>query len=301
MRDVVDDSGTVLNHVVYDAFGGVTSQTDESVVFRYGYTARELDAESGLQYNRARYLDSFTGKFISEDPISFQGGDSNLYRYVYNSSTNFIDPSGNIPIAFLAPVAVKALTTIVGGVSFLLSLQPSQNQQNSVSPFIDKPEPPDPRPFTFPNPTPTRLPEIETYPNHISDPNAINRGKDFGDIGKICQNLGFPLNSPSSPNDINKGRNFDLLLPHIFLSKDVQLGGGYKVPEDIYHPSGADGLKQEIIQGVKDAGYKVSKVGRNPDIKIEDGKIVLYSQQNSKVTIKTDIPVSKYPEIIKSK
>jgi len=301
VRDVVDDSGTVLNHIVYDAFGGVTSQTDESVVFRYGYTARELDAESGLQYNRARYLDSFTGKFISEDPISFQGGDSNLYRYVYNSSTNFIDPSGNIPIAFLAPVAVKALTTIVGGVSFLLSLQPSQNQQNSVSPFIDKPEPPDPRPFTFPNPTPTRLPEIETYPNHISDPNAINRGKDFGDIGKICQNLGFPLNSPSSPNDINKGRNFDLLLPHIFLSKDVQLGGGYKVPEDIYHPSGADGLKQEIIQGVKDAGYKVSKVGRNPDIKIEDGKIVLYSQQNSKVTIKTDIPVSKYPEIIKSK
>jgi hypothetical protein len=55
---------------------------------------------------------------------------------VYNNSTNFIDPSGNIPIAFLVPVAVKALTTIVGGVSFLLSLQPSQNQKNSVSPFI---------------------------------------------------------------------------------------------------------------------------------------------------------------------
>jgi RHS repeat-associated protein len=94
VRDVVDDSGTVLNHVVYDAFGGVTSQTDESVVFRYGYTARELDAESGLQYNRARYLDSFTGKFISEDPISFQGGDSNLYRYVFNSPIRYSDPSG---------------------------------------------------------------------------------------------------------------------------------------------------------------------------------------------------------------
>jgi RHS repeat-associated protein len=95
VRDVVDDSGTVLNHVVYDAFGGVTSQTDESVVFRYGYTARELDAESGLQYNRARYLDTFTGKFISEDPISFQGGDSNLYRYVANNSLNSVDPTGN--------------------------------------------------------------------------------------------------------------------------------------------------------------------------------------------------------------
>jgi RHS repeat-associated protein len=95
VRDVVDDSGTVLNHVVYDAFGGVTSQTNSSVVFRYGYTARELDAESGLQYNRARYLDTFTGKFISEDPISFQGGDSNLYRYVANNSLNSVDPTGN--------------------------------------------------------------------------------------------------------------------------------------------------------------------------------------------------------------
>jgi RHS repeat-associated protein len=97
VRDVVDNSGTVQNHIVYDAFGGVTNQTNDSVVFRYGYTARELDAESGLQYNRARYLDSFTGKFISEDPISFQGGDSNLYRYVFNSPTNFIDSSGNAP------------------------------------------------------------------------------------------------------------------------------------------------------------------------------------------------------------
>jgi RHS repeat-associated protein len=94
VRDIVDDSGTVLNHVVYDAFGGVTSQTDESVVFRYGYTARELDAESGLQYNRARYLDSFTGKFISEDPISFQGEDTNLYRYVENSPINYTDATG---------------------------------------------------------------------------------------------------------------------------------------------------------------------------------------------------------------
>jgi RHS repeat-associated protein len=91
---VVDNSGAVLNHIVYDAFGGVTSQTNASVVFRYGYTARELNTESGLQYNRARYLDSFTGKFISEDPIGFQGGDSNLYRYVNNLPITKVDPSG---------------------------------------------------------------------------------------------------------------------------------------------------------------------------------------------------------------
>jgi RHS repeat-associated protein len=94
VRDVVDNAGVVQNHVVYDAFGGVTSQTNASVVFRYGYTARELDAESGLQYNRARYLDSFNGRFISEDPISFAGGDANLSRYVWNSPINYTDAVG---------------------------------------------------------------------------------------------------------------------------------------------------------------------------------------------------------------
>jgi len=112
VRDVVDDSGTVLNHVVYDAFGGVTSQTDESVVFRYGYTARELDAESGLQYNRARYLDSFTGKFISEDPISFQAGDSNLYRYVENNPIVNTDPSGLVGSGVVI-VSERKITTRV--------------------------------------------------------------------------------------------------------------------------------------------------------------------------------------------
>jgi RHS repeat-associated protein len=164
VRDVVDNSGTVLNHVVYDAFGGVTSQTNASVVFRYGYTARELDAESGLQYNRARYLDSFTGKFISEDPISFQGGDSNLYRYVFNSPTNFLDSSGNTPIA-LVPVAIYGLALIGAAAIYLNSLQ---NQQNSVSPFIDKPEPLDPRPSAFPNSTQSEIdspfPKPQTTP-----------------------------------------------------------------------------------------------------------------------------------------
>jgi RHS repeat-associated protein len=116
VRDVVDNAGVVQNHVVYDAFGGVTSQTNASVVFRYGYTARELDAESGLQYNRARYLDSFNGRFISEDPIGFQGQDANLYRYVGNNSLSFTDPSGEGPenLIFLDTIIQKNRDEMTG-------------------------------------------------------------------------------------------------------------------------------------------------------------------------------------------
>ncbi len=38
--------------------------------------------------------DPRVGRWTSEDPIAFDGGDANLYRYVGNSPTNFIDPKG---------------------------------------------------------------------------------------------------------------------------------------------------------------------------------------------------------------
>ncbi len=94
VRDVVDNSGTVQNHIVYDAFGNITSQTNSTVVFRNSYTGQEFDSESGLFSYGGRYYDPFTGKFIQEDKIGFSGQDANLYRYVKNNSVNYTDPTG---------------------------------------------------------------------------------------------------------------------------------------------------------------------------------------------------------------
>jgi RHS repeat-associated protein len=90
----VDSSGGLLNHIVYDSYGQVVSQSNPSVDVRYGYTGRDLDPESGLNYYRARYYDAATGRFISEDPIGFGGDDANLYRYVLNSPIKLTDPFG---------------------------------------------------------------------------------------------------------------------------------------------------------------------------------------------------------------
>jgi RHS repeat-associated protein len=95
VRALVGNDGTLRNRFEYDAFGNVVSTmagaTDDS---RYRYTGREFDAETGLNYYRARYFDSFSGRFIGQDPIGFDAGDGNLYRYVGNSSINATDPSG---------------------------------------------------------------------------------------------------------------------------------------------------------------------------------------------------------------
>jgi RHS repeat-associated protein len=93
VKDLLDGNGEIVSHISYDSFGRVISNTG-NIDFRYGYTGREADAETGLDYYRARYYDAAVGGFISEDPIGFSAGDTNLSRYVGNNPTNFTDPSG---------------------------------------------------------------------------------------------------------------------------------------------------------------------------------------------------------------
>src|SRR5262249_27971507 len=94
VHDLADSSGTVVNHIRYTAFGGIISQSDLSVGVRFAFTGREFDAETGLYYYRARYLDPVTGRFLSADPSGFNAGDANLYRYVGNNPITRLDPSG---------------------------------------------------------------------------------------------------------------------------------------------------------------------------------------------------------------
>ena len=50
-----------------------------------------------MQYVRARYLDVQAGRWVSRDPIGYDGGDWNLFRYVGNEVIGRVDPSGLKP------------------------------------------------------------------------------------------------------------------------------------------------------------------------------------------------------------
>jgi RHS repeat-associated protein len=78
------------NSASHDSFSNATGNLST----RYGYTGREFDADLGLQYSRARWYDATLGRFISEDPIGFAGGDVNLYGYVHSNSVNKTDALG---------------------------------------------------------------------------------------------------------------------------------------------------------------------------------------------------------------
>jgi RHS repeat-associated protein len=111
VRDLLDSSGTERKHIAYDAFGNIQSEAyyyenglpiegtepslnAQAVDQAFFYTGRLLDRDTGLQNNLNRWYDPNIGRWLSEDPIGFGGGDANLYRYVGNSPTNLTDPSG---------------------------------------------------------------------------------------------------------------------------------------------------------------------------------------------------------------
>ncbi len=56
-------------------------------------TINSIDTKTAC-FNRARYYDPSLERFLGEDPLRFNAGDINFYRYVGNSPVNFVDPSG---------------------------------------------------------------------------------------------------------------------------------------------------------------------------------------------------------------
>jgi RHS repeat-associated protein len=92
ISSITDQTGTVAKTYIYDSFGRLTSSVG-ALANPFQYTGREFDAETGLNYHRARYYDSFSGRFVSEDPVRFRGG-VDFYVYVTNNVLNLVDSLG---------------------------------------------------------------------------------------------------------------------------------------------------------------------------------------------------------------
>jgi len=88
-----DASTAIVGEYAYEPFG-VTTATGAGATSPFRYTSREGDDPTGLYYYRARHYHPGLQRFLSEDPLGFEGGDVNLYGYVGNSPLNFIDPLG---------------------------------------------------------------------------------------------------------------------------------------------------------------------------------------------------------------
>jgi len=91
---LTNTAGAIQQQYSYDPYGNVTqSNATSGFTNPYQYAGREADG-AGLYYNRARYYSPGMGRFISEDPTGFGGGQLNLYAYVGSNPLSYIDPFG---------------------------------------------------------------------------------------------------------------------------------------------------------------------------------------------------------------
>ncbi len=97
---LANESGVVTDTYCYDAFGNLL-KSKGSTKNCYRYCGEQFDETTGLYYLRARYMDTSTGRFISQD--TYQGTINDpvsLHKYLYCRSNPVmnIDPSGYLTV-----------------------------------------------------------------------------------------------------------------------------------------------------------------------------------------------------------
>ena len=117
VRRALDKDGVEVAALQFDSYGELLSATGTKpeAAGRFAFTAREWDANTGLYYYRARYYDPELGRFVSVDPIAFDSGEANLYRYAQNDPLHRTDPEGTATLIEYAGVFLTG--AIIGGLA----------------------------------------------------------------------------------------------------------------------------------------------------------------------------------------
>ena len=97
VRAVTNSIGAVVWNADYQAFGTQFGKNKLDPSFEedeFAFTGKGYDGDTGLYYYNARWYDSETGRFISEDAKA-DPNNPNLYVYCGNNPINRTDPTGN--------------------------------------------------------------------------------------------------------------------------------------------------------------------------------------------------------------
>ena len=92
-QELTDYSGEIMWSAKYRAYGNLAALDVSEIDNPLRFQGQYFDAETGLHYNRHRYYNPGTGRFLTPDPIKLAGG-LNSYQYVTNP-TGWVDPLGN--------------------------------------------------------------------------------------------------------------------------------------------------------------------------------------------------------------
>ncbi len=97
-RKLTDSAGAVTDSYDYRAYGETYQSSGSTVnVFRWvGELGYYFDVDRDAYYLRARPYRPALARFLSQDPIGFEGSEWNLYEYAINNPLMNSDPTGLI-------------------------------------------------------------------------------------------------------------------------------------------------------------------------------------------------------------
>ncbi|MEM6559621.1 MAG: RHS repeat-associated core domain-containing protein [Myxococcota bacterium] len=104
-RRAYDGTGALAWAVDVEAFGRAHSRAD-AIQIPIRYPGQYEDAETGLHYNRARFYDPSTGRYLTPDPRGQFGGDLTLFGYAASNPGRYTDAEGESAVADAIPVAI---------------------------------------------------------------------------------------------------------------------------------------------------------------------------------------------------
>ena len=125
---VTTSAGTIAERYAYTAYGQPTILGASASVLsssainnRYTFTGREWDATLALHHFRARWMSGLSGRFVTRDPIGFDGGSLNIQEYCHSKPFIYTDPTGMQLLAnplppVLPPSTVVPIAPIAGTV-----------------------------------------------------------------------------------------------------------------------------------------------------------------------------------------
>jgi RHS repeat-associated protein len=119
-RALTNANGQLDSVYLYDPYGNTISWSGSPAPNPFQFAGEYTDAESGLQYLRARYYDPTTAQFLTRDPM--EPLTRQPYAYASNNPLNLTDPSGiwpNINVGGILRTANNVLSkaSIVLGVA----------------------------------------------------------------------------------------------------------------------------------------------------------------------------------------
>jgi RHS repeat-associated protein len=240
VRQLTNSTGAVTDTYDYDAFGNLINETG-STPNNYLFAGEQYDPTLNLYYNRARYLNTTTGRFWSMD--DHEGDDEDpttLHKYVYTGDdpTDRTDASGNDFDLGSVSVALAVSATV---------LAISVPQLNSYGPGGTA----EPRVATDQS---ARGKEFLEYHEGINGkPNLKPYDKDGSKAGNCTIGWGSKIHDgPCKPGDFSAYANFTVEAAEQLLFQDVELKALSPIKQLVYV-----GLAQRELDALLDFTFNV--------------------------------------------